>query len=439
MRVSLYTRVSTEEQARQGLSLEAQLAALRKWASENGHTIVGEYVESGVSGRKPPAKRPALQRLLADLPALRVELIAFTKLDRWTRNVKGYYDVQSVLDRHGVAWAAIQEDYETVTASGRFKVNIMLSVAENEADRTSERIKTVFERKRERGEFTGRNVTPGYRIANKRVEIDPEAADMVRGLFQQYADEGSVHAVMRTIQRAGYPYTYQGVHALLRNRLYIGEFRGVPEFCPALIDKALFDRVQAGLARNTRAAPSGNVYLFSGLIRCSVCGARMAAHCTAPDGKLYVYYRCPNARTRKEAGTCDHIHGVNEAKLEAYLIANAAAELERVEAQQKPKRKRKQADPSTVKAKLSRLKDLYIDGLISREEYLADRERLAALLDAPQTAPVSLSATRTLFAGDFTSMYERLSQPQKKALWRSVISEIDADAENNFIIHFCGS
>ena len=79
MRVACYARVSSEEQARGGISIDAQLDALRTWAKDNGHEIVGEYVDPGISARKAPVKRPALQRLLADRAG--VELVAFTKLD----------------------------------------------------------------------------------------------------------------------------------------------------------------------------------------------------------------------------------------------------------------------------------------------------------------------------------------------------------------------
>lgn len=145
MRVALYVRVSTEEQARHGLSVETQTETLRKWAKDNGHTVVGEYIDAGISGKKPYSKRPELSRFMRDLESgVKVDALCFVKLDRFYRSVKLYYQAMSVLEKYGVAWQAINEDYETVTASGRFKVNIMLSVAENEADRTSERIKAVY-------------------------------------------------------------------------------------------------------------------------------------------------------------------------------------------------------------------------------------------------------------------------------------------------------
>ena len=78
-------------------------------------------------------------RLLSDVEAGKIDLILFIKLDRLFHNVADYYEVQKILDAHGVHWQTVLEDYETITSSGQFKVNIMLSVAQNEADRTSEK------------------------------------------------------------------------------------------------------------------------------------------------------------------------------------------------------------------------------------------------------------------------------------------------------------
>lgn len=138
-RVALYMRVSTEEQARHGDSIEAQRQALRKYAETHNLTVIGEYADEGISGQKPVRKRPALSEMLREVEAGRVDLILFTKLDRWFRSVKLYYQAQDVLDAHKTAWRAILEDYNTETADGTLKFNIMLSVAQNEAERTSER------------------------------------------------------------------------------------------------------------------------------------------------------------------------------------------------------------------------------------------------------------------------------------------------------------
>ena len=162
--VFCYVRVSTEEQALHGLSIEAQTEALENWAAAHGHKVLGVYTDAGISARKPASKRPELQRLLADVQSGKGDLVIFTKLDRWFRNIAEYYKVQEILERHHVDWKTIQEDYDTSTASGRLKINIMLSVAQDEADRTSERIKAVFEIKRQKREPLTGDCPTGYRM-----------------------------------------------------------------------------------------------------------------------------------------------------------------------------------------------------------------------------------------------------------------------------------
>ena len=113
--------------------------------------LVDFYIDDGVSAVK-LAKRLELQRLLEDVRQNKIDLILFTKLDRWGRSVRIYHKIQEILESHDVIWKAIDEDYETQTSAGKFKVNIMMSVAQQERDRCSERIKDVFEYKIKNGE-----------------------------------------------------------------------------------------------------------------------------------------------------------------------------------------------------------------------------------------------------------------------------------------------
>lgn len=170
-RAALYVRVSTEEQALHGLSIEAQTEALMAWARANHVQVVGCYTDAGISARKPASKRPALQQLLRDVQVGMVDQIVFTKLDRWFRNIAEYYKVQEILEKGHVDWKTILEDYDTSTANGRLKINIMLTVAQDEADRTSERIKAVFDSKREKNEPLGGTTPFGYRREGKILVI----------------------------------------------------------------------------------------------------------------------------------------------------------------------------------------------------------------------------------------------------------------------------
>lgn len=240
-RVFLYVRVSTEEQAIHGLSIDAQTAALTAWAKANRHSIVGIYTDAGISGRKPASKRPELQKLLEDVEAGLGDMVVFTKLDRWFRNISEYYKVQEILEKHHVSWKTIQEDYDTTTASGRLKVNIMLSVAQDEADRTGERIKFIFQDKVARGEVISGKVPLGYRIENKKLVIDQNTAPIAKDIFRQYLAVRSLYSLRAyVIKKYGLVYTARGLKLMLSNPRYIGCAHEQEDFCPALVDPEQF-------------------------------------------------------------------------------------------------------------------------------------------------------------------------------------------------------
>ena len=418
MRIALYARVSTEEQAKHGLSIDTQLDNLRQWALRERHEVVAEYVDAGISARKSPLKRPALQSLLQNLDGL--DAVVFTKLDRWTRNIKGYYSVQEQLDAARVAWIATQEDYETVTASGRFKVNIMLSVAENEADRTGERIRVVFDRKVAKGEYLGQALPLGYTVQNKRLVPD-QNADIVRQVFDQFLLTGSVYAAMNLLHEYGIMYRWNSVACLLRNEMYIGKYKDNPAYCPAIISPEVFSGVQRQLSRRS-VYPAKRTYLFNGLLFCPECGKRMTGtykQGNIPDHRFV--YRC---NQHYNSRLCSSSRLIRESTIETFLLSRLESEVASisgtVEQTQGPK-------PVDNTKKLERLTDLYVDGHISKEEYLSRRE----LLMAPTPLPTpSHSALRDIVLDNFRENYETLTRTEKRALWRSVVDRIDVEGED---------
>lgn len=198
-RAALYIRVSTEEQAMHGYSLEAQREALTKYAKEHDLFIMDYYVDDGASARKKYTTRKEFMRMLRDVETDKLDLILFIKLDRWFRSVSDYYKVQEILDAHHVNWKTTEEQYDTTTTNGRLYTNIRLSLAQDESDRTSDRIKFVFASKVERGEAITGMVPPGFKIENKRLVHDPEKVGMIRELFQYYADHGSKNGAIQHI------------------------------------------------------------------------------------------------------------------------------------------------------------------------------------------------------------------------------------------------
>lgn len=136
IRVALYIRVSGEEQKIKGLSLESQRERLEAYAREQGWVIVGIYIDAARTARKKLHKRSEFQRMLDAVRHDEVDMLLFTRLDRWFRSVPDYYKVMEVLEAHNCEWKTIDdgEGYDTTTASGRLYINIKLSIAQNEAD-----------------------------------------------------------------------------------------------------------------------------------------------------------------------------------------------------------------------------------------------------------------------------------------------------------------
>lgn len=436
MRVFLYIRVSTEEQAIHGLSIEAQNAALTKWAKENNHTIVGVYTDAGISARKPAAKRPELQKLLEDVAAGEGELIAFTKLDRWFRNIAEYYKVQEVLERYHVSWKTIQEDYDTTTASGRLKVNIMLSVAQDEADRTGERIKFVLQDKAQRGEVISGKVPLGYKIENKKMVIDPQTAPIAQDIFQQYLILRSIGALRAYVMhKYGIIYAHTSLRMLMSNERYIGRAHGQDDFCPPLIDQAQFDlcrqlilqRGQRNLMRTDR------VYLFTGLVWCAECGNKLSAHTVAHK---YIYYRC----TRYEKlHLCPHKKRTSERILEKWLLENLVSSYEEQNLlMQQAIKKAPKIDEGKIKRKMEKLKDLYLNDLIDRKtyeiDYVALRDELRKI-NAPNRRPFQPVDTKQI--ADILGVYKNLSRSEQKELWSRIIGKIVITKDDEFFVsHF---
>lgn len=433
-RVFLYARVSTEEQAVHGLSIEAQVTSLKEWAKDNGHNVVGVYIDAGISARKPAKKRPELQRLLSDAQAGKGELIVFTKLDRWFRNIAEYYKVQEVLEKCHVDWRTIQEDYDTSTASGRLKINIMLSVAQDEADRTGERIKFIFEDKVQRGEVISGKVPLGYKIENKKMMIDPETAPIAQDIFRQYTVIRSVRALREyVLNKYGLVYGQTGVRALLGNERYIGRAHGQDDFCPPLIPIEQFqlcqDLLQQRAQRNL--ARSDRVYLFTGLVRCAECGNRLSAHVVA---QKYTYYRCTKY---EKLHLCPHKKRTSELVLEQWLLENLVSSYERynLSLAQQTTAKRPGVDTNKIKRKMEKLKDLYLNDLIEKETYEQDyislRNQLREVY-APEQQPFKPVDTKQIET--ILSAYEWLTRQEKKEFWGRIIGTITITNDDHFFV-----
>lgn len=438
LRVALYVRVSGQEQAIKGLSLDAQQEDLEEYARSQGWVIAGVYVDAAKTARKRLYKRTNFLQMLEDVKHDKIDLILFTRLDRWFRSVADYYKVMEVLEAHNCGWKTTQEQYDTSTAGGRLYITLRLAIAQNEADLCCERIGAVFDNKVKHGTVVSGSCPFGYRVnSEKRLEIVPEQAAIVQAAFEYYRSTVSQYATIKYIRETyGVNWCTATFQRMLHEKLYTGRYerRGRENtcFCPSIISDELFATVQALTANNVKAAPAGRKYLFSSLLICAECGHRLSSmynHST-------IYYRCNYYSAR---GLCVHNKLIRENVIEEWLFSHLGEELERnrlewdiKEAQRKSNVAR--IDRASIRRKLTRLKELYVNEMIDIEEYRRDYDLYNAQL-AEQPIPATekrpnFEAVEAVLEDDFRKIYDGLEREEKRTLWRSIIKEIHVNNSN---------
>lgn len=436
LRVALYIRVSTEEQALHGDSIEAQKQALIEYAQKNQYKIIDYYIDDGFTATS--LKRPSLQRLLKDVREDKIDLIIFTKIDRWSRGVRNYYKIQDVLDNHKVNWKTIFENYDTSTAAGQLHINIMLSVAENEAAVTSERIKVVFKNKIKNKEVITGKVPKGYKIENKKLVIDKETVNIVESIFSHFEIHQSKRSTMNFIRdELGVNLSYKTISNILSNSLYKGEYRGIVNYCPSIIDKKRFDKIQTILKRNISTNTSNRIYLFSSLLVCSHCNHNLGGFNTKHNEKFFFNYRCNYNFYRK---LCDNNRCISEKKIEKKIIEQFKIQLHEyiVDYEVKKKNKPKKSNKTEIENKIKKLNDLYINDFISLEEYKEKHEFYKSKIiedECPQDE-FNIESYKEMLNIDFKETYMNLDREDKRAFWRSFIKEIKIDHECNVKLKF---
>ena len=439
VRVALYIRVSGEEQKMHGLSLEAQQERLEKYARERGWLIVGIYIDAAKTARKHLHKRTEFQKMIESVKRNEVDILLFCRLDRWFRSVADYYKIMEILHDHNCEWLTTDEEYDTTTANGRLYINVKLSIAQNEADIDGERIDVVFDSKIAHGTVVSGSCPFGFRVnEEKRHEIVPKDADIVHDAFDRYEATVSKRGTVKYIrEKYGVNWCEATFRRMLREKLYTGIYdrggRYNDNFCPSIISREQFDRVQKLTTKNARSSPSGKVYIFTSILVCGECRHKLVGYKT----REYYYYRCSQHFQR---GRCSHNHSVREDYIESWLFDHLEEEIKHCQLEwevQAASRKRSitSNDKAALKRKLSKLKELYVNELINLEEYKKDYEiyttALEKLPDAAQETPPDFTTLKSILSADFKSIYNTLTREEKRTLWRSVIEEIRIDNDGN--------
>ena len=457
MKIGIYTRVSTEEQAVHGVSLIAQENALMEYAKKHDYKVVDVYSDEGLSATT--LDRPGLQRLLEDVRQGRIDLILITKLDRLSRGVANYYKIADVLESNNCGWKTILEDYDSTTASGRLHINIMLSVAENEAAVTKERINFVFQNKLEKGEVICGQKIFGYDIVDKHYVINEKEAEIIRFVFENYSNFVSFELLVKQVNlKFGTNYKAHIVSRILKRKLYTGVYtnHGVDYegYAPVIIEKDKFDKMQDFIKQNARRSTTLQTHIFSSLIKCPYDKVMSLSSCRNYKKKTYVYMRCNYTHCEHwKNKTCKSIKSKQEHFVETEILDMLVPQLNNEYKLFVEKKEtiaagsNYESEIRKIKKKMSKLEDMYLDDLISKDKYAARYKEYKEELDF-YSEKVLRSKDEATFSGvddefiefinsaSFKEMYYKLDDTKRHAFWVNVLKEIKVDFNGSFTIVF---
>ncbi|MGV7229606.1 MAG: recombinase family protein [Nitrospirales bacterium] len=315
-RCAVYTRKSSEEGLDQAFnSLDAQreagVAYIQSQAQEGWQLLETAYDDGGYSGAT--LERPALQQLLTDIRAQRIQVVVVYKVDRLTRSLGDFAKLIDLFDQHEVAFASVTQQFQTTTSMGRLVLNVLLSFAQFEREVTGERIRDKIAASKKKGWWMGGMPPIGYDIQDRHLVINDSQAQVVRKIFQRYLAVGSVSSLVQELRqdgtrtkvytsRAGHayggrPFSRGHLYHLLHNRIYIGEIVHRQEAYPgnhsAILDDDLWQQTQALLKANYQAwhhdAYVRTPFLLKGLLFDAE-GNRFSPMQTRKGARTYRYY-----------------------------------------------------------------------------------------------------------------------------------------------------
>lgn len=270
---AIYTRKSSEEGLEQGFnSLDAQREACEAYVlsqqHEGWHALATHYDDGGFSGGT--MKRPALQRLLADVQARRLRIVVVYKVDRLTRSLADFAKIVEQFDTYGVSFVSVTQQFNTTSSMGRLTLNVLLSFAQFEREVTGERIRDKIAASKQKGMWMGGMVPIGYRANGRTLEVDAADAALVERLYSRYLALGSVRELKDELDRdgivtprrvssggrayGGRPFSRGQLYRVLASPVYLGKIQHKDQVHagqhPAIIEPEVWEAVQAKLLEN---------------------------------------------------------------------------------------------------------------------------------------------------------------------------------------------
>lgn len=254
VRAAIYTRVSTEDQAKEGFSLDAQLEKLRAYCTARDWEIAGEYVDEGYSGRK--TRRPAYTKMMEEIE--KWDALLVIKMDRIHRNSKNFMLMMEDLGKKGKEFVSMMESLDTSTAMGRFVMDIIQRIAQLESEQIGERVYIGMEQKaKQNGGVLGFNIPYGYDYIEGKLVVNDSESIIVKNIFDMYRNKLSMKKIAEILNQKEIPtklnkiWGSQTISLILKNPVYCGflhweDYLNPGEHIP-IIDKNTFNEAQKNI------------------------------------------------------------------------------------------------------------------------------------------------------------------------------------------------
>lgn len=382
----LYMRVSTEDQAREGFSLPEQKERLEAFCKFKGYEIVDYYEDAGISA-KTGNHRPEFERLKNDIKAKRINTIVALKLDRITKSIYDWENLMTFLDENNAYLDCVNDEINTTSANGKMISRLLMSVSQNEIERTSERTKISLAGAIKNGHIP--HIAPlGYKHEDRKLVIDYSTKDVIVRIFDLYYNGLSYKKISNLFNEEKVlgkdNWRNSTIVTILENEIYKGDFvhgkrTNYPTYyedvVEPIVSKEMWEDCQVQKKKNSKSYQRTLTYLYLQKLKCPKCGRILGGKATSKkNGKSYFYYYCTDCKIEFKEELINDFFNQFIAELIEYDEVVNQFFLPMIKQKFDEPKEQLEKEINNQKNKLDRIKKAYINGVFELKEYNEEKK-----------------------------------------------------------------
>jgi site-specific DNA recombinase len=470
--IAIYCRVSTDEQAREGVSLDEQKERLSAYCRAMGWN--SETIDDGYSAKN--MERPQLTKLIKQVKNGLISKVMVTKLDRMSRKLLDLLNLIDLFQEHQVSFISISESFDTNTPSGRLTLQVLGAVAEFERERIRERVFDNMFHAANNGKWLTQSPY-GYKLEKKELVIYEPEAKVVKRVFNFYLNKGlGYYAIAKMLNEEGIPskfnkeWSLRSIKLMLTNPAYKGtlvwnrkdsskkkrkekdedDWVVVDDCLPSIIDKTTWENVQKRV--NTKQmAPRAQTspHLLGGLLKCGKCGGGMSIGWSGSKNNRYRVYRCSNNKNKGTCSSKQYKADEVEAWFKQGLLQLANSNNEELSLLIKEKNNQSQNVNTEQKIKIAKARykrkvEAFTAGLIEIEDLNEEKLKMENILSAlskssQDNSPVELDKIQQEITNKIKNIIDAINElpvPESKAIIKTFVSKVLLKSENEIELFF---